>query len=148
MSTKLCFNTNRKCQVTSTDKSFVHKALILFDSGSQISYISPKTQDELQSLGKKEIIIKTFGNLIDKKTLDVVKFMVVRRDQISAMCVTALVSDICFRVDEQKIDIAKEKYPQLKNLTLADSNQGGRPLKIDVLIGSGSWRKGTSSCIV
>ena len=70
------------------------------------------------------------------KNFDVVKFAVKSTDNNLSVYVTALVSDICYPVEEQRIDVAQEKYTHLKGLPLADSNRGNLPLEIDILIGA------------
>ena len=50
--------------------------------------------------------------------------------------VKALVSDICHPIEEQRIDLAQEKYSHLQKLNLADSNPNNLPIDIDVLIGT------------
>ena len=109
---------------------------LLFDNVSLMSYISPTVRNELRlpSVGEREVIIKTFGNRVDKKDLDVVEFAVRSRDNFN-IYVTVLVSDICFPFEEQKINLAKSKYSHLRNLPLADNNPNNLPLQIEVLIG-------------
>ena len=125
-------------QVSSTNESTVKIARLLFDSGSQLSYISPKTQKELKlpSLEKQKVSIKVFGSIESIKDLDVVKFAVKSRDNNMSVYVTALVSDICQPVEEQKIDVAQQKYAHLRGLQLADNNPRNLPLEIDILIGA------------
>ena len=72
-------------------------------------------------MGKREVSIKTFCNAVDKKDLDVMEFAIWSRDNFN-IYVTALVSNICFPVEEQKIKLAKRKYSHLRNLLLADNN--------------------------
>ena len=50
--------------------------------------------------------------------------------------VRALVSDICFPLEDQVIELAQKKYEHLKGLDLADQNPQNLPLKVDILIGS------------
>ena len=126
-----------RAPVSSMDENITRHLRLLFDSGSQMSYISPTARDELrlQSVGKREVIIKTFGNAVDKKNLDVVTFAVRSRDNFN-IYVTALVSVICLPVEEQRINLAKREYSHLRHLPLADNNPNDLPLQIGVLIGA------------
>ena len=87
-------------------------------------------------MGKREIAIKTFGNVISKKTVDIVEFAAKSKDQNMNIYVKALVSDICHPIEEQRIDLAQEKYSHLRKLNLADSNPNNLPMDIDILIGA------------
>ena len=51
---------------------------ILFDSGSQLSYISPEVRKKLnlRTIGKRELTIKSFGGGRQTKELDVVEFII------------------------------------------------------------------------
>ena len=114
---------------------------MLFDSGSQQTYISPKARDrlELKTMGTKKINIKTFGDRSEEKMLDEVQFAVKSKNNDFNVYIKALVSDICFPVEDQAIEFAQNKYDHLKDLSLADSNPGNLPLDIDILIGSGDY---------
>ena len=127
-----------RANVSSTDKKNTKNSRLLFDTGSQLTYISPKARSELNlaTVGKREIAIKTFGNVISKKTVDIVEFAVKSKDQSMNIYVKALVSDICHPIEEQKIDLAQEKYSHLHKLNLADSNPNNLPMIIDILIGA------------
>ena len=127
-----------KAVVSSSDEKHSKTARLLFDTGAQLSYVSPKTRDDLKlpSIGQRTVEIKTFGNNKTIKTVDVVKIAVKSRDQSLNIFVTALVADICQPVEQQTIEIAQKKFDHLKQLPLADSNPGNIPLEIDVLIGA------------
>ena len=126
-----------RAQVTSEDGKYSRNVRILFDSGSQMSYIIPRARDELKlsTIKKIDLMVNTFGNSQSVKSVDVCRFVVRCRDKDVNIIVTAIVSDICFPVEEQKIDLAKSNYSHLRNLELADSNPGELPLDIDILIG-------------
>ena len=53
------------------------KLRILFDSGSQLSYITPqaRSQLQLQSLGMFKVSLKTFGKTNEEKQLEKVRFL-------------------------------------------------------------------------
>ena len=108
-----------RAPVSSMDENITRHLRLLFGSGSQMSYISPTACDELRlpSVGKWEVIIKTFGNAVDKKNLDVVTFAVRTRENFN-IYVSALVSDICLPVEEQRINLAKREYSHVKTFAV------------------------------
>ena len=127
-----------RAQISSTDEAETKNIRLLFDSGSQSSYITPKARDalKLRPLGKQTVSIKVFGNVENTKVLDVVRFSVRSRDNTMNVYVTALVSDICLPIEEQKINVAQNTHAHLRGLPLADSNPRNLPLDIDILIGA------------
>ena len=81
-----------RANISSVDEKNKKNSRIMFDTGSQLSYISPKTRDELKlpTLTKSEISVTTFGLGMTKKTLDVVEFAVKSKDQSMNIHVKAL----------------------------------------------------------
>ena len=110
----------------------------MLDPGSQFTYITPeaKSKLKLKSLGVKNVVVKTFGNKKETKPLEKVKFAIKSKDGNLNIYMEAFVSSICFPVENQFIELAKEKYSHLSNLDLADSNPEKLPLNIDILIGA------------
>jgi len=49
---------------------------------------------------------------------------------------SAFVSNICFPVTGQNIVLAKQQFPHIAKLDLAEQKMGNEPLEIDVLIGA------------
>ena len=127
-----------RANISSVNENRCENLRILFDSGSQLSYISPSAKRKLQleTLDRKEIVLKTFGNSKQHKIMDQVRFAVKSSDNNLNIYVSAFVSDICYPVEEQLIDVAKEKYTHLRNIPLEDSNPENLPLSIDILIGA------------
>lgn len=70
---------------------------LLFDSGSQLSYISPRAQKllNLSTVDSKDILIKTFGGNQSVNTLNQVRFFVHDISGKEKIDVSAFVSDIC-----------------------------------------------------
>ena len=122
-----------RAKVCSTDEKECQNLRLLFDSGSQLSYISPRARNKLKlkTLGTKDMSLKTFGNMKDKKVFDRVNFAV--KQMVILIFTNAFVSDICY---PQVINIAQENYSHLRNLKLADSNPENLPMDIDILIGA------------
>jgi len=124
-----------------SDTSGVRKKYtrILFDSGSQRSYIS---QDlckslKLKPLRSEKIIIKTFGDDNSKvQNLDVYQLKVrhINRNEfcfIEAYCVPK----VCSPLSRQDIEFVNKSYPHVRGLMLADSNVNCHDLEVNLLIG-------------
>ena len=127
-----------RARISSVDEKKCENLRILFDSGSQLSYISPQARKRLNLdvISQKPVSIKTFGNMQKQKVLDQVKFAVKSRDGNFNIYVEAFVSDICYPLEQQVINLAQEKYKHLQNLVLADSNPENLAMNVDVLIGA------------
>ena len=123
---------------TVSDTSEKHSTTlrILFDSGSQLSYITPRGRKllKLPTCDTSEILLKTFGNKVESKSLEKVTFCV--KTTSGAVYVNAFVSDISTPLTGQFIDFTQQSYPHLKYLQLADSNPNAENLEIDILIGT------------
>ena len=106
-----------------------------------MSYISPQAAKNLnlKSLGKKDIVVKIFGNVKALKKLDMVQFAVKCKDENLNTYINAFVTDICYPVEHQQIDLAKQTYSHLQSLDLADSNPNNLPLDIDILTGANHY---------
>ena len=61
-----------------SDKSEIRAFRLLFDSGAQLSYVSPKVKAFLnpEIKAKKEVVLKTFGENTSTKILEVVELVV------------------------------------------------------------------------
>ena len=116
------------------------QARVIFDSGSQRSYISSRVRNalELPSLHLENLVIKTFGSDSHRpKSCDVVQFCVSKAGgglnlYLNAYAVPSICSPLC----HQRIEFAKTSYGHLSNLELADSSSGDAEMPIDILIGS------------
>ena len=81
--------------VCSTGGKKVSKLRILFDGGSQMSYITPRARNilELETLDKKQMFIKAaFGGSKTNKNLELVKFYVKTKVSGLSISVNAFVS--------------------------------------------------------
>ena len=130
-----------RAQVCSPDERYSHNFRILFHSGSQQTYISPLVREilHLKASDRKNMSIKTFGHHQDTKSLEVVKFAVKSVDKNMSIYVNAFVSDICYPVENQQINLAQERYEHLEKLPLADDNPESLPMEIDILIGANHY---------
>ena len=114
---------------------------ILFDLGSQMSYISPDAAKELKLSSKetKDICIKTFGGRIESKTLNVYKINVATNDGPEMLEVCC--NEICQPVRNNYLyDVSS--LPEFRNLQVADNGlKSESRLPIDILIGADNfWR--------
>ena len=109
---------------------------ILFDSGSQRSYVSNSLCKRLKLpiLRTERIVIKTFGNeQFEAQNVNVVLLKFLAGDKIvfiEALC--SLV--ICAGLTNQNSNFASKQYNHLKNLNLADKSVDGNK-EIEILIG-------------
>ena len=125
-----------RANIFSTDEKHSSNARVLFDSGSQLNYITPELHNhlKLKSLGKQKVSIKTFGQTVVEKELEKVKVCIKSHDNNENFYVEAFVSDICFPIEQQNINLAQQQYEPLCKVRLADSNPKNLPLRIDILI--------------
>ena len=126
---------------TITSQNASKEMRILFDLGSQLSYISPTAakQLKLSSNETKNICIKTFGGHVESKTLDVFKVNVQTNEgpeEIKLCC-----NEICHPIRNDFVyDISS--LPEFKNLQIADKGLVcEKSLRVDLLIGADNFWK-------
>ena len=126
-----------RADVFSPDERQTKNIRILFDNGAQLNRISPKTCRDLKLFptDKKEISIKAFGKQVPLKTMHIVQVAIKAKNSDMEIYINAFVSDMCYPLEAQNIDLAQEQYKHLKNLDLADRNPEGLPMNINILIG-------------
>ena len=123
--------------VSNTDNTrTANNIQLLFDSGSQRSYISTEIRNRLKlpTLRTERLVINTFGNQDAQiKNIDVVPLTIICPDRklITVECLCT--SMICADVTNQNTRFVSTNYVHLKNLNLADCSRDGNK-KIDVLI--------------
>ena len=111
---------------------------VVFDSGSQRSYVTERLQMELalQTKGEQSMSIATFGSRGEKSR--VFKFVDVRmalRDGRTRDLTVFVVPIICEPLMCQPITLCRDNYKHLAGLPLADASDGSDALEVDVLIG-------------
>nr|XP_047142928.1 uncharacterized protein LOC124817159 [Hydra vulgaris] len=123
--------------VTVKNKDKTLRCRLLFDSCSQLSYISPSLRKKLflPTLGRKQLNIKTFGNQSQTQTLEMVKLSILTLKN-SLIPITCFVKPICAPLSGQYIEEAVDSFEHLKGINLADSNVDCKSLEVDVLIGA------------
>ena len=124
--------------VYSTDEKYSANLRILFDSGSMNSFITPRARKmlNLQTTDTKEMTIKVFGGSRVTNKLDVVNLCVKSKKKDLNIYLSAYVNDVCQPLANQEINFAKENYPYLLDLELADFNHNNSSMDIDILIGA------------
>eukprot|EP00795_Rhopilema_esculentum_P016014 gene16014-7350_t len=114
-------------------------ARLIFDSGSQRSYISARLRDSLAlpTVGRETLTIKTFGEEEGEiKVCDVTQFCVRSPYNDTIVYVTAyVVPVVCSPLQNQEINFATQAYPHLATLPLADFQISSCSSEIDILIG-------------
>lgn len=111
---------------------------VLFDSGSQRSYITKRVAESLALDGPSEVLSVPVlgGEASQTKGMKRVSFSLtsVQESISKAVSMEALTTDkICTPLEP--VEISLENYPHLQSLTLADSYPRG-PVNVDILIGA------------
>ncbi|KAK6175233.1 hypothetical protein SNE40_013740 [Patella caerulea] len=114
---------------------------MVFDSGSQRTYITRAIQDYLcfPVVEQRTFMLKTFGSTLKTpKTLDVVSLHIsTNNGDIRILAI--VVPFICDKLCNQYLDRAQNGFPHLRNLNFADYNGEQIDLMIDMLIGSDEY---------
>ena len=121
-------NTNILIQITKfkvkkNDNSYVNSTRVLFDSCSQLFYITPQLCNrlKLKTVVTQKSSVQTFGNNCSENILEKVNLHVLALDE-SEICVTCFVKEICAPLNSQNIKLAKENFSHIRNILLVDSN--------------------------
>ena len=127
-------------------------ARIIFDSGSQRSYISQRLRDHLSlpTIGNEILTIKTFGNDEGQtQSYDITQFSVQSPYWDTTLFMTAyVVPVVCAPLRNQQLTFAVQAYPHRKGLPLADFQTESSVLDVDILVGLDSyWLFMTGGCI-
>ena len=105
---------------------------ILFDSCSQLSYVTPhlKRKLSLESIKQRAISIQTLGKIDSRNTLELFELCVISNDD-KEIPINRFVKDICTPVTSKKLNLAKT-YPHLNNIKLEDSNIDNKNLSMGI----------------
>ena len=128
-----------RVNVTSSDNSQQVCTRVLFDSGSQRSYISEKVRSRLKltTVQSEKVIIKTFGQAegSEVQRLDIVQFKIKNKHDANFTCVKALcVPTICSPLTNQCMSSVRE-CPEFKELKFADYEDQGANRPVGILLG-------------
>ena len=122
--------------IKNTSNNYTCSARILFDSCSQLSYITPELRERLclQKVDERKLLIESFGNNCSENKLEKVIVKIIGLDGVE-IPISCFVKDICAPLTNQNINYAKT-FSHIQNLTLADNNPNNKKLKVDLLIGA------------
>ena len=112
---------------------------VILDSCSQKSYVTTRLRDRLNlpAVNSNKVLIKEFGNKRGTlQTCDTVQVAIRCADNLTVYINAFVVPLICSPLSNQAINFAKDVYPHLRNLPLADCGDGIADLEIDVMIGA------------
>ena len=86
-----------RAKVSSADERYSCNLCNLFDSGSQLSFISPKAREalKLQTIFKHKIDVKMFSNASNSKELNLVQVAVKSKDSLLNIYINVFVNEIC-----------------------------------------------------
>ena len=118
------------------------KVRVLLDQGSQRSYITSQLKEKLNLPvpEKENMIIKTFGAGSNEDSItacDVASVKIMNpKSQFSIDLNLLTVLLICSPLQGQVVKCAKENYPHLENLDLAEQYTNKSELEISVLLGA------------
>ena len=95
-----------------SDKSESRAFRLLFDSGAQLIYVSPKVKALLnpEIKTKKEVVLKTVGENTSKKLWDVVELVFASKTAEKDIKLQTFVTDICHPLKKSKHEVCKEKF--------------------------------------
>ena len=99
-----------------SDNSESRTFRLLFHSGTQLSYVSPKVKTFLnpEIKAKKEVVLKTFGKNTSTKILEVVELAVASKTADDDVKLQAFVTDICHPLKNQNTKFAKKNFHTLE----------------------------------
>ena len=119
------------------------QARLIFDTGSQRSYVSTRLRNALQlpTINQETLMIKTFGSETGQlQSRDLVQLCVQGMTSETCLYVNAYaVPIICSPLRNQAVNFAASTYQHLSGLLLADSisaDENENNVEVDVLIGA------------
>ena len=116
---------------------------IILDSGSQRSYVTDMVRKNLalHTEQTETIVMKTFGCHEKVQICDVVKLAIKTATGMNLVLPFLVVPSICEPIAGQPITLARDTYPHLFGLNLADDSGMSESLGISVLIGADHYWK-------
>ena len=109
---------------------------LIYDSGSQHSYISSQAKEALHLVPENEyhLAIAAFGS--KAQSCEVVHIRVKTHDGTDPELTLLSVSYTCEPLSIQPISLCPEMYSHPSCLELADASDGSKPMEVNLLIGS------------
>ena len=123
-----------KVKVKNSENSYVNSAQFLFEITPQL-----RNRLKLKTVGTRKISVQTFGNNCSGNIFEKVNLCILALDG-SDICVISFVKKNCALLNNQNINLAKETFPHIRNILLADSNPNNERLSIDILIGAAYYK--------
>ena len=120
---------------------------IILDSGSQRSYVTDMVRKNLalRTEQAETVVMKTFGCHEKVQICDVVKLAFKTATGTDLVLPFLVVPSICEPIAGQPVTLARDTYPHLFGLNLADDSSASESLDISVLIGADHyWKLGAS----
>ena len=117
---------------------------LLFDGGSQRSYLSERARDllNLKPCGEQSLSIATFGSSRrTKKVCPIVNVCLTLKGYPRITMTLYVVPTICEPLTEQPISDCVQAHPHLLGLDLADSSNPTSGLPVDLLVGADYYWK-------
>ena len=127
------------CFVTEGFPTAAQTTCVLFDTGSQRSYVTCRIQDllRLPTKGTETLVVKTFGAEPGRsQTCDVVDPSICARDGMSIVMALLTVPLIYEPLSGQH---ASKRYPYLSKLDLADLGESSSHMDVDILISADNY---------
>ena len=115
---------------------------VIFDSGSQRSYITTELKDKLNlpTLKSEPLMIKTFNSETESiQVCDVVQLSVGKEGNLAVNLNAYCVPTICAPLVNQNTLVSQSQYDHLTSLKLADETSRTEEATIDILIGSDQY---------
>ena len=142
-SNEVIFLHTAKADVCSLSGNAQERTRLLFDNGSQQSYISKRMREKLglSTISSRPLMINGFGSQTSRiSNCDIVQLAVKTNTPGLRIIISANVVDsVCAPIVNQPISIARDKYPFLRGLCLADEHSDDDKLEVDLLIGMDSY---------
>ncbi|KAL5497136.1 hypothetical protein EMCRGX_G013555 [Ephydatia muelleri] len=116
---------------------------IILDSGSQRSYVTDMVRKNLalRTEQAETVVMKTFGCHEKVQICDVVKLAFKTATGTDLVLPFLVVPSICEPIAGQPVTLARDTYPHLFGLNLADDSSASESLDISVLIGADHYWK-------
>ena len=124
--------------VYSPDKTKRMNLNIIFDNGSQRSYITERARERLRlsSVGQRELIISTFAASRSRKQIcNIVKAILELASGEELLLSLLTTSIICEPIICQLSNEKAQQYQHLHNIKLAEPAREGELIEFDILIG-------------
>ena len=142
VNTPILLQTARAVVFNPDDTNQCMTVRILFDGGSQRSYITDHVKRSLglSAEAVESVLIKTFGSKTDHTQLcDIVELLMKMKNGEILKLSLLSVPFICDPVAVETLQYVICNHPHLRDLELADRSEAEPPIGIDILIGADNY---------